>query len=162
MMPTTSKACGQYLNSILAIRDAFDRGFDEALLLDMSGNIAEGSGENVFLVNDGLLFTNDEQHSILMGITRDSVIQIARDLGLSVITKALTRDDLMNADEAFFTGTAAEVTPIREVDGTPINDGARGPITERIQNAYFSITTGRHELHREWLHLVTPQPVCGD
>jgi len=160
MIPTTSKACGQYLNSILAVRDAFSRGFDEALLLDIEGNIAEGSGENLFIVRDGALFTNDEQHSILMGITRDSVIQIACDLGYSVKTKALSLEDLISADEAFFTGTAAEVTPIREVDGVSINDGLRGPITEQIQNEFFSITSGRAETHREWLHLVAPQTIC--
>jgi len=160
MMPTTSKGCGQYLNSILAVRDAFSRGFDEALLLDINGNIAEGSGENIFVVRDGKLFTNDEQHSILLGITRDSVIQIAHELGYSVQTKALTLEDLMSADEAFFTGTAAEVTPIRELDGLAIGDGKRGPITEKIQSTFFSITAGRTELHRDWLHFVALQPIC--
>jgi branched-chain amino acid aminotransferase len=161
MIPTTSKACGQYLNSILAVRDAVSRGFDEALLLDIEGNIAEGAGENLFVVRDGVLFTNDEQHSILMGITRDSVIQIAGDLGYSVKTKALCLEDLTSADEAFFTGTAAEVTPIREVDGVSINGGLRGSITRQIQNEFFSITSGRTDSHRDWLHLVAPQTVCG-
>src|SRR5882724_2850935 len=131
MLPTTAKACGQYLNSILAVRDAVARGFDEALLLDTDGHIAEGSGENLFLVRDGRLVTNDERHSILLGITREVVMQIARDLGYRVETRALRLDDLLNADEAFFTGTAAEVTPIREVDGVPINDGRRGPVTRQ-------------------------------
>jgi branched-chain amino acid aminotransferase len=160
MMPTTSKGCGQYLNSILAVRDAVNRGFDEALLLDIEGNIAEGPGENLFIVHHGELFTNDVQHSILLGITRDSVIRIARDLGYAVTTRTLSVDDLISADEAFFTGTAAEVTPIREVDGMSIGDGKRGKITEKIQDAFFSITAGRSETFRDWLHLVAPQPVC--
>jgi len=160
MMPTTAKACGQYVNSILAVRDAFSRGFDEALLLDVEGNIAEGSGMNIFVIKGGTIFTNDEQHSILMGITRDSVIQIARELGYLVETKTLTVEDLTCADEAFFTGTAAEVTPIRELDGVSIGDGRRGPITAEIQDTYFSITAGRTDLHRDWLHFVAPEPVC--
>ena len=158
MMPTTAKACGQYLNSILAVRDAFKRGFDEALLLNSEGHLAEGSGENLFIVRDGELITNDERHSILMGITRDVVIQIGRDLGHHVVTREMTLEDLLSADEAFFTGTAAEVTPIREVDGVAINGGGRGPITESIQRVFFSAVAGRVERYRGWLHLVA-QPV---
>jgi branched-chain amino acid aminotransferase len=158
MMPTTAKACGQYLNSILAVRDAVSRGFDEALLLDTDGHIAEGSGENLFLVRDGRLVTNDERHSILMGITREVVMKIARDLGYRVETGALRLDELLDADEAFFTGTAAEVTPIREVDGVPINDGQRGPITGQIQEVFFAATSGRDSRYRHWLHPVA-QPV---
>jgi branched-chain amino acid aminotransferase len=155
MMPTTAKACGQYLNSILAVRDAFKRGFDEALLLNSDGHLAEGSGENLFIVRNGELITNDERDSILMGITRDAVIRIGRDLGHSVVTRAMTLEDLLEADEAFFTGTAAEVTPIREVDGVKINGGTRGPITECIQRVFFSAVAGRDERYRDWLH-----PVC--
>lgn len=158
MMPTTAKACGQYLNSILAVRDAFKRGFDEALLLNSDGHLAEGSGENLFLVRDGELITNDEQDSILMGITRDAVIQIAKDSGYRVVTRAMTVDDLLTADEAFFTGTAAEVTPIREVDGVAVNNGKRGPITESIQRVFFSAVAGREGRYRDWLHVVA-QPV---
>jgi branched-chain amino acid aminotransferase len=158
MMPTTAKACGQYLNSILAVRDAFNRGFDEALLLNSEGHLAEGSGENLFIVRDGELMTNDERDSILMGITRDAVIRIAQDLGYRVVTRAMTLDDLVNAGEAFFTGTAAEVTPIREVDGVTIKDGNRGPVTERIQRVFFSAVAGREERYKEWLHLVA-EPV---
>jgi branched-chain amino acid aminotransferase len=154
MMPTTAKACGQYLNSILAVRDAVSRGFDEALLLDTDGHIAEGSGENLFIVRDGRLVTNDERHSILLGITREVVMQIARDLGYRVETRALRLDDLLNADEAFFTGTAAEVTPIREVDDVPIKDSQRGPITRQIQEIFFSATSGRDLRYRHWLHPV--------
>jgi branched-chain amino acid aminotransferase len=159
MMPTNAKACGQYLNSILAVRDAVNRGFDEALLLDTEGHIAEGSGENLFIVRDRQLVTNDERHSILLGITRDVVMRIARDLGYRVETGALRLDDLLNADEAFFTGTAAEVTPIREVDGVTIDDGRRGPVTERIQEVFFAATSGRDERYKDWLRLVAPQPV---
>jgi branched-chain amino acid aminotransferase len=159
MMPTTAKACGQYINSILAVRDAMSRGFDEALLLDIEGNIAEGSGENLFIVRDGELITNDQRNSILLGITRDAVIEIAHDLGYKVRTDTLRIEDLLAADEAFFTGTAAEVTPIREVDGAFINDGLPGPITKQIQECFFSLTSGQGEKHREWLHFVMAQPV---
>jgi len=159
MMPTTAKACGQYLNSILAVRDAVSRGFDEALLLDIDGHLAEGSGENLFIIREGELLTNDERHSILLGITRDAVIQIARDLGYRVETRALRLEDLLSADEAFFTGTAAEVSPIREVDGVQVNGGRRGPVTEQIQQVFFSATSGRNSRYKDWLHLVAPQPV---
>jgi branched-chain amino acid aminotransferase len=152
MMPTTAKACGQYLNSVLAVRDAVSRGFAEALLLDAEGHLAEGSGENLFIVRNGRLMTNDERHSILMGITRDAVMQIARDLGYSVEIGQLDVQDLLFADEAFFTGTAAEVTPIREVDGTLIGKATRGPITEKIQKIFFAATAGRDERYRDWLH----------
>jgi branched-chain amino acid aminotransferase len=154
MLPTTAKACGQYLNSILAVRDAVARGFDEALLLDAYGYIAEGSGENLFVVSDNRVFTNEERHSILMGITRDAVIEIARDLGFQIEIRAIRLDDLLKADEAFLTGTAAEVTPIREVDGTIIGSGARGLITERIQETFFAATQGRDPRYRHWLYQV--------
>lgn len=159
MMPTTAKACGQYVNSTLAVRDAFKRGYDEALLLDGQGHLAEGSGENLFLVRDGRLFTNDERHSILMGITRDTVLRIAADLGYEVETGALSLEDLLQADEAFFTGTAAEVTPIREVDGTVIGNGGRGSLTQQIQQVFFAATSGRDARYKDWLHSVSLQPV---
>jgi len=159
MMPTTAKACGQYVNSTLAVRDAFKRGYDEALLLDADGHLAEGSGENLFIVRDGRLLTNDERHSILMGITRDAVIRIASDLGYEVEATALDLADLLQADEAFFTGTAAEVTPIREVDGTLIGSGVRGPVTHEIQRVFFAATEGRDESYKDWLRAVTLQPV---
>ena len=154
MMPTTAKACGQYLNSMLAVRDAIDRGYAEALLLDSEGNLAEGSGENIFIVRDGQLLTNDDRHSILLGITRDAVLQIAGDLGCPVEIKALELDDLLSADEAFFTGTAAEVTPISEVDMIPIGRGSRGPVTQEIQRAFFAATSGHDHRHAHWLHSV--------
>jgi branched-chain amino acid aminotransferase len=151
MMPTTAKACGQYLNSTLAIRDAADRGFDEALLLDKDGNIAEGSGENIFLIHNGRLITNDERHSILLGITRDCILQIGRDLGWLVETGPLSVNDLLQCDEAFFTGTAAEVTPICELDGQTIGSGERGPLTTAIQRIFFDATLGRADQYRHWL-----------
>jgi len=154
MMPTTAKACGQYVNSILAVRDAVGRGFDEALLLDTDGHLAEGSGENLFIVRDRKLLTNDERHSILLGITRQVVMQIAAELGYRVETRALRPDDLLGADEAFFTGTAAEVTPICEVDGVPVKTGRRGPVTRRIQETFFAVTAGRDSRYKHWLHPV--------
>lgn len=154
MMPTIAKACGQYVNSVLAVRDAEGRGFDEALLLDAGGGLAEGSGENLFVVLDGVVQTNDERHSILMGITRDAVLEIARDLGYPVETRPLTLHDLLGADEAFFTGTAAEVTPIAEVDGATIGNGNPGPITREIQRAFFEATSSRAKRYRKWLHFV--------
>lgn len=154
MMPTTAKACGQYLNSILAVSDAFARGFDEALLLDINGRLAEGSGENLFVVKSGKIFTNSADDSILMGITRSAAIEIARELGYAVETKALELADLLDADEAFFTGTAAEITPIREVDDAVIGTGRRGPITERIQKTFFDAVSGRDSRFRKWLHPV--------
>jgi branched-chain amino acid aminotransferase len=154
MIPTTAKACGQYVNSILATRDAVERGYDEALLLDCDGGIAEGAGENVFAVLDGVVHTNDERAAILMGITRDSVINIARDLGYRVETRALTLDSLLVADEAFFTGTAAEVTPIAEVDGMKIGRGRPGKVTREIRRAYLNAATSRSARYRRWLHFV--------
>lgn len=153
-MPTTAKACGQYLNSILAVQDAFARGFDEALLLDMDGRLAEGSGENLFVIRDGKMFTNKADDSILMGITRDAAIEIARSLGFTIEAKSLELDHLLNADEAFFTGTAAEITPIREVDGETIGSGTRGPITKLVQDAFFDAVYGRDARFTKWLHPV--------
>lgn len=153
MMPTTAKASGQYVNSLLAVRDAFDRGFEEAILLNADGDIAEGSGENIFVVRDGRLFTNDERSSILLGITRDAVMQIARDLGYEVVVGKLRLDDLLSADEAFFTGTAAEVTPIREVDGKNIGV-APGPVTRKLQEAYLAAIEGRSPKYGSWLRNV--------
>ena len=152
MMPTTAKACGQYLNSMLAVRDAVSRGYAEALLLDAEGHLAEGSGENLFIVRNGQLLTNDESHSILPGITRESVIKIAIDLGYQVETRALDLEDLVSADEAFFTGTAAEVTPIREVDETMIGKRTPGFVTEEIQRVFFAATSGEDRRYNDWLH----------
>jgi branched-chain amino acid aminotransferase len=154
MMPTTAKACGQYLNSILAVSDAFERGFDEALLLDIDGRLAEGSGENLFVVKDGRILTNKADDSILLGITRDAAIKIAKELGFEVQAKSLELDDLLGADEAFFTGTAAEITPIREVDSSIIGAGRRGPVTAEIQKTFFEAVAGRDSRFAGWLHPV--------
>ena len=154
-MPATAKACGQYLNSMLAVQDAVRRGFDEALLVDEEGIIAEGSGENFFMVRDGNVLTNDERDHVLMGITRDSVITLARDLGYKVYVGQMHLEELEVADEAFFTGTAAEVTPIAALDRKPIGNGKPGAITLKLQRAYFAATSGRDAKHQEWLTPVT-------
>ncbi|HEB98737.1 MAG TPA: branched-chain amino acid transaminase [Thiotrichales bacterium] len=145
-----AKANGNYMNSMLALNEALTDGYDEALLLDVDGFVAEGSGENVFIVRNGVLFTPDLT-SALEGITRDTIMRLADELGLEVREKRITRDEVYLADEAFFTGTAAEVTPIREVDNRPIGSGTRGPITERLQKLYFDVVHGRHQVHPEWL-----------
>jgi branched-chain amino acid aminotransferase len=158
MMPSAAKACGQYLNSILALREAVSEGYDEALLLDHAGRLCEGSGENIFLVKNKTLLTNDERHSILLGVTRDAVITIARDLGIKIEVRALTLKDLVSADEAFFTGTAAEVMPIRAVDGRDVGTSARGPVTEAIQRRFFAAVGGREPRYKKWLHFVAGAP----
>jgi branched-chain amino acid aminotransferase len=154
MMPATAKACGQYLNSILAVRDAKQRGFDEAVLLTMNGLISEGPGENLFIVKNGTLLTNDERQPILMGVTRQSVLELARDLGLEVAIRELRLDDLSSAEEAFFTGTAAEVAPICQLDDRIIGTGLRGPVTTKIQSAFSAVTQGKDPKHQDWLHPV--------
>jgi len=159
MMPTTAKACGQYVNSVLAIREAVSRGFAEAILLDAGGRIAEGSGENLFIVSDRQLLTNDASHSILPGITRDAVLLIASDLGYASKVKALSLEDLLSADEAFFTGTAVEVTPIRELDQTAIGTCTPGPVTTEIQRKFFAATAGQDERYNHWLYPVSRVPV---
>jgi len=145
-----SKTAGHYVNSILANMEATREGYDEALLLDTMGFVAEGAGENLFLVRDGRL-VEPQLVSGLTGITRASVIELAADLGIEVLSQPLTRDDVYLADEAFFTGTAAEVTPIRELDGRMIGPGHRGPVTERIQSRFFEVVSGRAEKYRHWL-----------
>ena len=145
-----AKANGNYINSILALSDALDAGFEEALLLDNEGYVAEGSGENVFLVRNGVLYT-PELTSCLEGITRDSIIRIAEDQGLTVKEKRITRDEVYVADEAFFTGTAAEVVPIREVDNRTIGSGVRGPITETLQRIYLESVRGAQADYADWL-----------
>lgn len=160
MMPTTAKACGQYLNSLLALREALNQGYDEAILLNEEGAVAEGTGENLFIVRNRRVLTNDEKSSILLGITRDAVIRIAGDLGYPVEVGPIHLEDLLTADEAFFTGTAAEVTPVREVDNKQIGTGARGPITEKIQQVFFAATSGREPKYMDWLHYVKQPAVA--
>ncbi|MDB2653866.1 branched-chain amino acid transaminase [Luminiphilus sp.] len=145
-----AKANGNYINSILALREALDAGCEEALLLDNEGYVAEGSGENVFLVRDGTIYT-PELTSCLEGITRDSIFRIAADLGYQVKERRITRDEVYIADEAFFTGTAAEVVPIRELDSRPIGSGSRGPLTEKLQSIYLDTVRGREAQYAEWL-----------
>ena len=148
-----AKASGYYINSILANQEATADGYDEALLLDTEGFVSEGSGENVFMINKGKLYTPDLA-SCLDGITRDSIITIARDLGIEVIEKRITRDEMYCCDEAFFTGTAAEVTPIRELDRRQIGTGSRGPVTEKLQSIFFDAIAGKLPQYRHWLTLV--------
>ena len=147
-----AKASGYYINSILAHQEVAANGYDEALLLDTEGYVSEGSGENFFMVRNGIVYTPDLA-SCLDGITRDSIIDIAHDLGFKVKEKRLTRDEVYTADEAFFTGTAAEVTPIRELDDRTIGDGLKGPITKQIQEVFFSTVYGKNERYKSWLTL---------
>ncbi|MBT3205096.1 MAG: branched-chain amino acid transaminase [Gammaproteobacteria bacterium] len=149
---TKAKANGQYINSMMALQEALRDGYDEALLLDPEGYVAEGSGENIFVIKDGNIYT-PEATSALNGITRKTIFALADDMGVDIIEKRLTRDEVYIADEAFFTGTAAEVTPIRELDNRPIGSG-RGPITEKLQTAYFDLVHGRNEKHIELLSFV--------
>lgn len=148
-----AKANGNYMNSMMALQEAVSCGYDEALLLDAQGFVCEGSGENFFMVRDGVLYT-PELTSALEGITRDTVMTLARDIGLKVVEKRITRDEVYIADEAFFTGTAAEVTPIRELDNRPIGNGGRGPITEKLQSMYFDQVLGRSTVYQNWNTLV--------
>jgi branched-chain amino acid aminotransferase len=145
-----AKANGHYINSMLALGEVTTDGYDEALLLDNEGYVTEGSGENIFLVHDGTLYTPDLT-SALNGITRDTILHFARELGIAVVEKRITRDEVYIADEAFFTGTAAEVTPIREVDNRTIGQGSRGPVTEQLQQMYFDQVEGRRSQYPDWL-----------
>jgi branched-chain amino acid aminotransferase len=148
---TQAKAVSNYSNSILANMEATDDGYDEALLLDSAGFVSEGAGENIFVVKDGVIYTPDLSAGALNGITRNTIFHIAKDLGLDIIQKRITRDEVYIADEAFFTGTAAEVTPIRELDRIELGAGSRGPITEKIQSAFFDIVNGRNPKYAHWL-----------
>lgn len=148
-----AKANGHYINSMLALNEALCDGYDEAMLLDAEGYVAEGSGENIFVVHDDIIYTPDLT-SALNGITRNTIFKLASDAGYEVREKRITRDEVYIADEVFFTGTAAEVTPIREVDNRTIGNGSRGPVTEKLQTLYFDVVHGRLDRHPEWLTLV--------
>ncbi|MES0327601.1 MAG: branched-chain amino acid transaminase [Gammaproteobacteria bacterium] len=148
-----AKANGHYINSMLALQEALSCGYDEAMLLDAEGYVAEGSGENIFVVRDGVIYTPDLT-SALNGITRSTLFELASSQGIEIREKRITRDEVYIADEVFFTGTAAEVTPVREVDDRVIGDGGRGPITEKLQTMYFDLVHGRLDMHPEWLTLV--------
>ncbi|MBM3361659.1 MAG: branched-chain amino acid transaminase [Betaproteobacteria bacterium] len=148
---TQAKAVSNYTNSILANMEALDEGYDEALLLDASGFVSEGAGENIFVIKDGVVYTPDLSAGALNGITRNTIFHICKDLGIELVQKRITRDEIYICDEAFFTGTAAEVTPIRELDRVQIGAGSRGPITEKIQAAFFDIVGGRNPKYAAWL-----------
>ena len=152
-----SKMSGTYPNSVLATLEASQHGYDEGLLLDVNGFVAEGAGENVFIVKDGTIY-EPQLTSALTGITRATVIELAKGLGYEVVSRPMTRDDIYIADEAFFTGTAAEVTPIRELDRRVIGEGKAGPVTQKLQKAFFDVVTGKDRKHRHWL---TPVPKNG-
>ncbi|OUV03526.1 MAG: branched chain amino acid aminotransferase [Betaproteobacteria bacterium TMED82] len=145
-----AKACGYYINSILAHQEVARHGYDEALLLDTDGYVSEGAGENIFIVKKGVLYTTDLS-TCLDGITRDTVFHISKELNLSLVEKRLTRDDLYCADEAFFTGTAAEITPISEIDDRVIGFGSKGKITHSLQNLFFEIVNGKNNNYKNWL-----------
>ena len=151
-----AKANGHYINSILAHQEAKQDGYDEALLLDVEGYVAEGSGENIFIVRKGKLYTPDLT-SALEGITRDTIATLAAESGIELVEKRITRDEVYSADEAFFTGTAAEVAPIRELDNRTIGTGRRGPITTQLQKMFFECVAGKMQKHHAWLTPVTPQ-----
>ena len=152
ILPSSAKATGQYINSILAKLEATDVGYDEAIMLDNRGFVSEGPGENIFMVKNGVIYTPPEHASVLLGITRDSVMEIAADMGYEVKETDLTRGNLYLADEAFFTGTAAEITPIRNIDGRVI--GKPGPITKRIQEKYFDVVRGKDRKYEKWLEYI--------
>jgi len=150
VMMTKAKICGNYVNSVLAKREVTSMGYDEALMLDTEGYVSEGSGENIFMVKNGVIKTTPLT-SVLSGITRDSVIQIAKANRITLVEERFTRDELYTAHEAFFTGTAAELTPVREVDDRKIGEGKPGPITKELQSAFFDIVKGKNSEYREWL-----------
>jgi len=151
---TQAKTVSNYTNSILANMEATEDGYDEALLLDASGFVSEGAGENLFVIKNGVVYTPDLSAGALNGITRNTIFSICQDLGLKLVEKRITRDEVYICDEAFFTGTAAEVTPIRELDRIELGAGSRGPITEKIQAAFFDIVNGRNPKYAHWLTLV--------
>lgn len=153
-IPTTAKITGAYVNSIMASLEAKSNGYTEAILLDKEGSVSEGPGENVFMVEDGTVYTTPIDSSILDGITRRCVIEVAEDLGYEVVEKRISRSELYTADELFFTGTAAEVTPIKSVDDRTVRDDGRGPVTEEIQETFFEITEGKHDGYTDWLDYV--------
>lgn len=156
VLPAQAKATGQYINSGLAKVEAIKAGYDDAIMLTPDGRIGEGTGENLFIVREGVVVTPPESSGILKGITRDSAFTIGRDLGYEVIERNMVRSDVYTADEAFLTGTAAEVTPIREVDGRPIGTGTRGAITKEIQQTFFAAVAGEIEKYSAWVELADP------
>lgn len=150
-MPTTAKASGQYMNSLLSVTEARERGYDEAILLNVDGNVAEGSGQNLFYVKGGIVHTNDENSSILMGITRDSILRICNDLKIETKVHSFLLEDLHSADEVFFTGTASEVTPVRSIEDKLVLHGDVGPLTLKLRDYYMDIVSGKNDLYSSWL-----------
>ena len=153
-MPTTAKASGQYMNSLLSVTDAKERGYDEAILLNVDGNVAEGSGQNLFYVKDNIVHTNDETSSILLGITRESILTICKDLGIESKVHSFSLEDLLSADEVFFTGTASEVTPVRSIDDDLISNGKVGLISLKLRDYYMDIVLGNNEKYSDWLSIL--------
>ena len=153
-MPTTAKASGQYMNSMLSVTEARERGYDEAILLNVDGNVAEGSGQNLFYIKDGIVHTNDEGSSILLGITRDSILKICDDINIDTEVYSFSLEDLLCADEVFFTGTASEVTPIRSIEDKLISNGEVGEITLKLREYYMNIVTGNNDKYSSWLSVL--------
>ena len=153
-IPATAKACGQYMNSMLSVNYAKENGYDEGLLLDSRGYIAEGSGQNIFIVKSGTVYTNDENSSILLGITRQTIIELCLELDIPIVIKDITCEDLFDSDEIFFTGTASEVTPVISIDDKEINNGKVGEITSRLKSLYMNIVLGKSEPHLSWLTFI--------
>lgn len=153
-LPSTAKACGQYMNSMLSVNHAKSNGFDEGLLLDYRGFVAEGSGQNIFIVKSGKIYTNDEKSSILLGITRETIIEFCSKIDIEVIIKDLTKEELFNADEVFFTGTASEVTPVVSIDKIEINNSKVGEITKLLQSMYMNVVLAKDDSYKNWLTIV--------
>lgn len=153
-IPSTAKACGQYMNSMLSVNHAKANGYDEGLLLDSRGFIAEGSGQNIFIVKSGKIYTNDEKSSILLGITRQTIIDLCLEIGLEVIIKDISKEELFDADEVFFTGTASEVTPVVSVDKIQINGAKVGKITSRLKSLYMNLVLAKSDSHQSWLTFI--------
>ena len=153
-IPAIAKACGQYMNSMLSVNYAKENGYDEGLLLDSRGYVAEGSGQNIFIVKSGTVYTNDENSSILLGITRQTIIELCLELDIPIVIKDITCDDLFDSDEIFFTGTASEVTPVISIDDKEINNGKVGEITSRLKSLYMNIVLGKSEPHLSWLTFI--------
>ena len=157
-MPSTAKASGQYMNSMLAVTDARSRGYDEAILLNSEGNLAEGSGQNLFYVKNNIVHTNDEKSSILLGITRETILKICEDLDIKTMVHSFTLEDILSADEVFFTGTASEVTPIRSIEDNLISNGTPGDITLLLRKSYMDIVLGKNNSYSNWLSILKYNP----
>jgi branched-chain amino acid aminotransferase len=152
--PESTKAAGPYLNSMLAVQEAKSRGYDEALLLNEDNSVAEGSGQNIFIIKDGIFYTNDKKSNILMGITRDTLFTLIEDMKLTYKIINISKEDLFNADEIFYCGSASEVTPIRQIDNHIIGNGKAGELTLKLQEKYYEVVRGKHKKYFKWLTFV--------